>query len=366
MPSGDRRHLFEIPDDVAYLNCAGQAPQLRAVRAAGERALSRRAEPWTVRPEDWFAEVERLRGLFASLTRADADGVALIPATSYGLAVAALNAEPGGRVLLLADEFASNVNTWLAWAERGGGEVIAVGRPPGRSWTDAVVGAIDERVGVVSVPTVRWTDGAVVDLARVGARAREVDALFVVDATQSLGAVPLDIAALDPDYLVAAGYKWLLGPLSAGYMYVAERHRSGRPIEENWANRDGGEYRPGARRFDVGQRSNFVLTPMAISALAQLHEWGIVNVAAGLAPVTDRIEYEARVRGLDPTPAAARGPHMLAVALPPDRAKAIGEQLAAANVFVEILGSAMRVSPHLHASDEDVDRLFAALDGALR
>jgi selenocysteine lyase/cysteine desulfurase len=158
-------------------------------------------------------------------------------------------------------------------------------------------------------------------------------------------------------------------------MFVAEEHRSGQPLEENWINRAGtedfagltaysDEYRPGARRFDVGQRTNFTLTPMAIAALRQLLDWGIEDSAASLAVHTAHIEREARQRGLDVLPADRRGPHMLGISMPADRRSAIGDQLAAANVFVGIRGSVLRVSPHLHATDGDVDRLFAALDRA--
>jgi selenocysteine lyase/cysteine desulfurase len=373
----NQRHLFEIPGDIAYFNCASLAPQLRSVRAAGERALARRAAPWTIHAEDWFAEVEELRALFARLIGADADGVALIPATSYGLAVAAQNVEgsEGERVLLIADDYPSNVYTWRAWARRTGAEVLTVDRGEGQTWTDAILEALDERVRVVSVPNVRWTDGALVDLDRVGQRAREVGALFAIDVTQSLGAMPFNLSSVRPDYLVATGYKWLLGPLSVAYVFVAEEHRSGRPLEENWVNRAGAEefaaltdysdeYRPGARRFDVGQRTNFTLTPMAIAALRQLLEWGVEDIAATLALTTGRVEHEARERGLDALPADQRGPHMLGIALPADRRAAIGGRLAEANVFVGMRGSAMRVSPHLHTTEADVDRLFAALDAA--
>lgn len=377
-PLPNQRHLFGIADDLAYFNCASQAPQLRSVRAAGERALARRAAPWTIQADDWFVEVEELRALFARLIGGDADGVALIPATSYGLAVAAHNVEDseGDRVLLIADDYPSNVYTWRAFARRTGAEILTVERGEGQSWTDAIVDALDERVRVVSVPNVRWTDGALIELPRVGERAREVRAQFVIDATQSLGAMPLDVAALRPDYLVATGYKWLLGPFSVAYMFVGEEHRSGRPLEENWINRAGAEdfagltgysdqYRPGARRFDVGQRTNFMLTPMAIAALGQLLDWGVENIAVSLAVTTGRIEREARQRGLDALPADQRGPHMLGISIPADRRAAIGAQLAEANVFVGIRGSAMRISPHLHATGGDVDRLFTALDRAM-
>jgi selenocysteine lyase/cysteine desulfurase len=343
------------------------------VRLAGERALHRLAAPWSIGPAGWFDEVERLRALFARVAGADPDGVAIVPATSYGLAVAAANtdANPGERVVLLAGDFPSNVHTWTAWADRVGAEVVTVERRADEGWTQPLLDSLDERVRVVSVPSVHWTDGSVVDLERVGARARHLGALLVVDATQSLGAMPLDLEAVRPDYLVAAGYKWLLGPLGTSYLYVAPEHRDSRPLEENWANRAGAEdfedpapgpraYRSGARRFDAGQRSNFLLVPMAIAALEQVLDWGVEEIAAALEPVTARIEDEARTRGLDVPPAGLRGSHMLGIGL----AAEVAKRWTAENVHVEILGDVMRVSPHLHVTDGDVGMLLAAMDAA--
>ncbi len=378
-PLPSQRHLFEIPDRVVYLDAAGDALQLHAVRAAGERALARRAAPWTFTLEDWFAEAEDLRALFSMLIGADSDGVAFIPATSYGLAVAAHNtrASPADRVLLVAGDYPSNVHTWRAFARRTGAEILTVRAGAGGSWTEAIVRAIDERVRVVSVPHVHWTDGALIDLARVGQRAREVGAVFVVDATQSLGAMPLDVPAIRPDYLVAGGYKWLLGPVGFAYMFVAPERRSGRPLEESWINRTGAEnlgcpgvsgdrYRPGARRFDVGQRASPSLAPMAIAALRQVLSWGVAGVAATLAVTTSRIEREARRRDLAPQPDHARGPHMLGLRLPESLRAGIERRLAADDVFIAMRGESMRVSPHLHTGPDDVDAFFAALDRALR
>jgi selenocysteine lyase/cysteine desulfurase len=341
----DQRHLFAVPDDLVYFDCANQAPQLRSVRAAAEQALARGAAPWTIGDDDWFVEVEALRALFARLVGADGEGVAVIPSTSYGLAVAAHNVggSVGDRALLIADDYPSNVYTWRTWASRTGAEIYTVRREEDQSWTTAILDALDERVRVVSVPNVHWIDGALIELPLVGERAREVGAVFVVDATQSLGALPLEVSTLRPDYLVAAGYKWLLGPLSVAYMFVGDGHRSGRPIEENWINRAGAEdaahltdysdgYRPGARRFDVGQRSNFTLIPMATAALSQILEWGVENVAASLAWTTSRIEHEARLRGLTPLSADERGPHMLGISVPANRQARIAAQLAEANV----------------------------------
>jgi selenocysteine lyase/cysteine desulfurase len=377
LPLPAQRELFDIPDDVAYFNCASLAPQLRSAREAAEAAWRRRARPWLLRGDDWSTEVEERRTLFARLAGVDADGVALVPATSYGLAVAAANlsAAPGQRVLVLAEDFPSDWYTWQRFARRTGATVAAVDRGDGRTWTEALLDELDERTAVVAVLAVHWTDGALVDLGAVAARAREVGAAVVVDASQALGAMPLDLAAVRPDYLVSVGYKWLLGPFGLSYLYVAPRHRDGVPLEENWISRLGSEdfaglvgyqdrYQPGARRFDVGQRSHFETTPMAIAALRQLLDWEVPRVAATLRRTTGRIQEAVGAMGLTLT-SRDRGPHMLGVRLPAPARQRVAAALTRANVFAGVRGSSLRVSPHLWTTDEDVDRLVTALRGAL-
>jgi selenocysteine lyase/cysteine desulfurase len=378
LPLPVQRELFDIPDDVAYFNCANMAPQLRSAREAAEAAWRRRARTWLIGSDDWFTEAEERRTLFARLAGVDADGVALVPATSYGLAVAAANltAAPGQRVLVLAEDFPSNWYTWQRFARRTGAAVAAVGRRDGQTWAEAVLDELDERTAVVAVLAIHWTDGALVDLGAVAARARSVGAALVVDASQALGAMPLDLATVQPDYLVSVGYKWLLGPFALGYLYVAPRHRDGVPLEENWISRLGSEdfaalvdfqdrYQPGARRFDVGQRTHFETTPMAVAGLRQLLDWEVPRVAATLRRTTGRIEEQVRAMGLTLT-SPDRGPHMLGIRLPAPTQAPVAAALAQAGVYVGVRGSSLRVSPHLWTTDEDVDRLLAVLHGSLR
>jgi selenocysteine lyase/cysteine desulfurase len=368
-----------VPAEIAYFNTASLAPQLRAVRVAGDAALERRGRPWTISASDWFADVERLRSLFAAIVGADADGVALVPATSYGLAVAARNLplRQGQRVLVLAEEYPSGIYTWRAAARRFDAEILTVVREPGQSWTESVLTALDERVAIVSVPKVHWTDGALLDLVAIARRTREVGARLVIDGSQSVGAIPFDVRELRPDFLVTVGYKWLLGPVSVGYLYVADEHRDGEPLENNWINRAGSEdfaglvdyrdeYQAGARRFDSGQRTKFELVPMAIAALEQILEWEIPRIAASLAIRTADIARQASALGLEVTASDEhRGPHMLGIRLPTNTAGEAAATLAEAGCFAAMRGSSLRISPHLHTTDQDVERLLDALGHAV-
>jgi selenocysteine lyase/cysteine desulfurase len=374
---GDQRAKFEVDDEVAYFNAANLSPLLRSVRTAGEEALERRAKPWTISAPDWFTDVEELRSRFARLIGGTADDVAFVPATSYGLSVVARNltARPGDRVLVLDREFPSNYYTWQRFGQRTGAELLVVDREPAQSWTEAILAAIDERVAIASVPNVHWTNGALVDLQRVAPALREAGSAFVIDASQSLGAMPLDVAALRPVAVVAVGYKWLLGPFSLGYLYLDPSLHAGEPLEENWILRAGSEdfsrvdyeddYLPGARRFDVGQRTNFQLTPMALAAIQQLLDWTVPRVAATLQERTEEIAARAEGLGLTAPPPDARARHMLGLELPPEAARQAAAALADANIIASMRGSSLRISPHLHNSKEDVDRLLDTLGSAV-
>jgi selenocysteine lyase/cysteine desulfurase len=371
---GANRAAFDIPRDIAYFNTSNLSLQLHAVRKAGEAALRARARPWSITAEDWFTHVELARSLFAELIGADLDGVAMVAATSYGFAVAAnnLGLREGKRVLVLAEEYPSGIYTWRRAVRRAGAQLLTVSKEPGRSWTEVILAQLDERVGVVSVPNVHWTDGAVVDLDRVADRAHAVGARLVIDASQSAGAMPLNVRALRADFVITVGYKWLLGPFGLGYLYVAEQHRRGQPLEENWISRAGSQdfarlvdyrddYQPGSRRFDVGQRTHFELMPMAEAALRQLTTWQVDNIAGALRQVTSQLADGAADLGLSPLPTDERAPHMLGIALRPElRARAL-TRLADKNCFAAIRGGSLRISPHLHTDQTDIDTLLAAL-----
>jgi selenocysteine lyase/cysteine desulfurase len=378
MNLGDQRELFEISDGVAYLNCAYMSPQLRSAREVGERALARKSRPWEITPDNFFEDSEKARALFARLVGGEADGVALIPSVSYGMAVAAANVEvkPGKNILVLEEQFPSNLYPWRELAQRSEATLLTVPRPADHDWTSAVLEHLDENAAVVAVPNCHWTDGSLLDLRRVGESVRQAGAALVVDAIQSLGAHPFDVAEVGSDFLVASAYKWLLGPYGVGFMYVGEEYRGGTPIEHNWINRRGSEdfsrlvdyqdaFQPGARRYDVGERSNFVLLPMANEALRQILHWGVENVSETIGRLTDLIEAEAEELGIEATPAKSRASHMVGLKLGSTVPEDLAARLADEKVFVSVRGESVRVSPHLYNTAENVERLFQVLEEVL-
>ena len=372
-----QRSLFDIPDGVAYLNCAYMAPLMHAVAEAGTWGARRKARPWEITAPDFFSDTAYARALFARIVNARAEDVAVVPAASYGMAVAARNLPLGAgqTVVVLADQFPSNFYPWRAAATRAGAGLVTVDAPDGDQ-TAAVLAAIDERTAIAALPHCRWTDGALLDLETIGERLRAAGAALALDLTQSAGALPIDMAKVRPAFAASACYKWLMGPYSFGFLYVHPDYHGGEPIEYGWAPRAGSEdfarlvdyrdeYAPGARRYDVGETANFHLTPMVIAALEQVLDWGVENIADTLSARTTAIAERARALGLGSRPRALRAGHFLGLQFAGKVPRGLLETLARENVYVSVRGRSVRVTPHLYNTDADIDRLFAGLERVL-
>jgi selenocysteine lyase/cysteine desulfurase len=377
---GSQRALFEIPDDVTYLNCASMSPQLRTVTAAGIDAVRGKASPWKLSAIDWFEHAEPLRALFGRVIGADAESIALVPSVSYGLAVAAANVpvREGQSIVVLDREFPSGTYTWRELARRTGARVVTAVREPGTSWTDALLAVIDDSVALVATPVCHWTDGSLIDLERLAPAVRAAGAALVIDASQAAGAHPIDVRRIQPDFLCSVGYKWLLGPYSLGYLYVAPKwHERGVAIEQSWMTRAGAEdftslvdyvdeLRPGARRFDMGEFSQFTLLPMSVAGLTQVIEWGVPRIAARIGAITSRIAAGAAALGCGVPADSERVAHIVGVKLPNGLPPGLTERLAEARVYVSVRGDSIRVAPHLYNDEADVERFVNVLRSAMR
>ena len=383
--SSSRRDAFTLPADLHYLNCGYMSPLPRVVEAAGVAGIARKRVPSLIGPRDFFDESDRLRTTFARLINAGDPGrIAIVPAASYGIAVAARNLriEAGQTIVLAAEQFPSNVYAWRRLAARSGAEVRMIA-PPGdgsrraAGWNARLVDAIDDRTAIVALGAVHWTDGTRFDLDAIGERARANGAAFIIDGSQAVGAVPIDVTACQPDALITVGYKWLFGPLGIAFAWFGPRFDDGEPLEETWLGRRGSEdfrrlveyedaYQAGAARYDVGERANFVLVPMMQAALDLVTGWTVPAVAEYCRALTEPFAAEAEALGLELEEPQWRSPHLLGLRFGPDvdRARLTGE-LERRSVSVSLRGSAVRVSVNVYNEREDLEALVDALRATL-
>ncbi|BCG86741.1 hypothetical protein MesoLj113c_28510 [Mesorhizobium sp. 113-3-9] len=247
-----QRDLFSIPRETAYLDAAYMSPIPTAAVAAGEAGVRVKAEPWKMTIASYYDEVEQARQLAASMVGAATDDVAIVAATSYGMAIAAANVAvpPGSAILLMENEHTSHRYVWYDLAQRSGALVDIVPQPADGDWTGAIVSAIrtsSRPIAVVAGTLVHWFEGMAIDLEVVAEAARAASAALVVDGTQWVGAVPFDVRRVRPDFLVFATYKFLLGPYRLAFLY-GRTLRLRRPAYRN--RRDGAHPRlDGRSRF---------------------------------------------------------------------------------------------------------------------
>jgi selenocysteine lyase/cysteine desulfurase len=375
-----QRHLFDIPDDVAYLNCAYMSPLMKPALEAGAAGLARKAHPWEITPDKFFTGADEFRATAAQLVNCSAGDIAIVPSASYGIATAARNLpiKKGQSILVLADQFPSNYYPWQRRAEETGASLKIVPWPSDKDhdWTAAVLDSLTADVAIAALPHVHWTSGGMLDLVRIGEACRKLGAALVLDLTQSLGALPFSVGGLQngvqPDFAVAASYKWLLGPYSVGLLYVAPKWQTGIPLEENWIQRANArdfsslilyteDYDAGARRFDMGERSNFALLPAAVRAMTQLLEWDVARISETAGALNRQLANAAADLGFSAPSEPWRAPHYLALSRKAAIPKELPEMLAREKVFVSVRGSSIRVTPHVYNTLEDCSRLIACL-----
>jgi len=370
----DQRHLFDIPDDVTYLNCAYMSPLMKAALQAGTTGLARKLHPWELTPDQFFTGADEFRASAAPLLDCTADSIAIVPSASYGLATAARNLpiKRGQNILVLAEQFPSNYYPWERHAEATGATLKIVPWPDNHDWTAAVLDSLTSDVAIAALPNVHWTSGGRLDLVRISEACRCIGAALALDLTQSLGALPFSVRDVQPDFAAAASYKWLLGPYSVGLLYVAPQRQNGQPIEENWIQRANArdfsslilytdDYDAGARRFDMGERANFAPLPAAIRAMQQLQDWGVAQISATVGAMNRELAAAAAELGFSAPPEALRAPHYLALRRKDAIPKELPEMLAKEKVFVSVRGSSIRVTPHVYNTKHDCDRLIGCL-----
>lgn len=372
----DTNYAWMANDPAIYLNAASTGPMPARAVAVADRWTRMRAQPHHL-PFPWMLDAAATaRRQFAQLTGADAEEIALMTNTTYGLNLAAraLPLRPG--VILTFDgEFPSCVYPFQALRSRG----ITLELMPRRNGLpdeDALVAAIARPdVVAVVVSWVQFASGFVADLARIGNACRANGVFFIVDGIQGCGIRPIDLHALPVDVFASGAQKWQLGPWGTGFVYVRrELIQQIEPVDVGWAcMRASTDYTrltdyefdffPDARRFEV------VTLPyhdfaVANASTALLLDLGVDAIARHIEQLVGEVVAWAQSRP-DVTLVTPADPSRRAgvVSFAPTDLAAMAGRLKAAQVVHTVREGAIRLSPHCYNTMDEVRRVLAVLDG---
>jgi selenocysteine lyase/cysteine desulfurase len=322
--------------------------------------------------ETWVGRLGELRGRVAGMLGGQEDEIALGASVSAALSVMASAVERGGtgrrnRVVVAELDFPTLAYQWMA---RPDIEVVRVPSDDGVSidpqrWADAV----DDRTALIATSHVFFTTGAIQDLPTLAGIAHDAGALFLVDAYQSVGQLPVDVAASGADVLIAGPLKWLLGGPGLAYTWVRpELIPTLTPTLAGWWGAGNQfdfdihelTFRDDARRFELGTPALHTVHT-ALGGQEIIDEIGVPAIRERNRALTERLIASARGAGFElrvaDDPEARSAIVMIAMADP----KAAVEHLAQTGIIVDARPGYVRVSPHFYNTEEEVDRVVEEL-----
>lgn len=373
MPAQNHRDLFPVACSQIFFNNAAMAPPSLRVVQAMQGFMTECAEQSSRNYAAWGRRVTQVRSKAAALIGGQASDIAFTGNTSFGLSYVAQSFPwlPGDAVLVPVPDFPSNVYPWQNLKNRGV-EVIEVPRRDGRLTREDCERALTPGTRMFTLSSVDYASGYAADLMDLGDWCREKGLIFVVDAIQSLGVLPLDVQRMGIHALAAGAHKWLLGPMGIGLLYVAPHLRSLlQPCLAGWKSVVDPEnfelhfqLREDAAVFEPGTLNLAGIFGLE-AALDLLSEVGAENIRARVFAVCDALVAGLRERGLKvPTSLQAQERSGLIFFEAPEPER-LFRALLAQDVMLSLRNKRLRLSPHFYNNEEDVARFFRALDEVL-
>lgn len=381
MMQGDDSSDFAPFDGRIWLNTAHQGVLPKVAAAAAAEAVDWKQHPWLLTSERFAGVPQRLRRAIGGLIGAPADGVILGNSASYGLHLLAngLPWRDGDEVLTMRGDFPSDILPWLGLAAKG----VAVRQltPAGRVLeADEVAAAIGPRTRLLCLTWVHSLSGFAIDLEAIGQVCRARGILFVVNASQALGVRSLTVTTAPVDAVVSVGFKWLCGPYGTGFCWVRpellrrlsfnQTYWLAMLTADDLASEDLDltlRSDPGARRYDVFGTANFFNFHPLARAIEYVLQVGTDAAARHDAALVDRFIAgldRRHYRLLSPAAGAARSTLVFFAPIDRDRTDQVYAALLDAGIYVARRAGALRLSPHLHNTGEDVDRALSVLGAA--
>lgn len=369
------RNNFPIVKNFNFMNHAAVAP-LSGPAAEAMVGYARELSESAYLGGNFYRTVERVRQQSAKLINADTSEVTFVRNTSMGINLVAngISWATGDNVVSNTMEFPGNVYPWLALEPRG----VALKRvreEDGRIPFDQLAAAIDRRTRLVSISAVQWSNGFRTDLVRLGELCKSKGVLLFVDAIQALGVHPIDVRAMNIDFLSCGGHKWLvspegvgifycrrelichLRPFSIGYMSVKQDY------EQEARDFRLDDLREDARRFDNGVYNVAGICALGAS-LDLLLGIGIDQVQIRVKQLTDMLCEGVRSKGwtLHSPRTASEWSGIVSFSSDRHDTEALRKHLRSEfKVIVANRLGRLRASPHFYISLDDMKTLIDAL-----
>ena len=370
---------FPIAAEATYLNHAASAPlPARSAEALRRFVADRQRLFHLYQAGTQDFDPAPLRRSLGRLLGADPDRIGFVPSTSDGVSgtLNGLAWRAGDNVVLPANEFPSLVHACRQLEARGVAARL-VPSAQGSPSAAALLDRVDGRTRAVVASHVHWQTGDRIELEALGRGCRQLGVLSVIDAIQSLGAVPIEVQQAQVDVLLAGTYKWLLGIQGLAVICVAEGALDRiTPDRAGWQSQAAGAaagpadatWAPGARRFAVGGANDPAMMALAPS-VELLLEAGVATVLSHTQAVLDRLVAGVRPLGLRIHSDLSPGRRSSFINLgtgDPARDTALVQALAAERIIVAQRGPGIRVAPHLHTRFEQIDRMVEQIARFLR
>ena len=365
------RQEFPIVESCVYVNHAAVGPIPRRVQQAIQEQTALHLTQIDTSREMVLARYEQGRQLAAQLVGSRPEQIAYIQNTSHGISLIAngLEWQAGDNVIVPELEFPSNYLAWLALQAKGV-ELRFMQAGDGRLHPDQLYKLIDQRTKVVAMSHVQFYNGFQCDLAAFGDICQQHEALFVVDGTQSIGALTADVSVMGVDALVVSAHKWMLGPLGIGFMALSERALARLSVAVvGWLSvqrpfdfRRQLELLPDARRFEPGTENGVGMFGLT-ARLAQIQETGTSVIEQRVLSLTDQLCEGLRQHGYKVTsPRQEKERSAIVTFIHPHIAsEQLFAQLSQVNVRASVRNGAVRISPHYYNSEDEIDLILNGL-----
>ena len=351
------RSEFPALDNWTFLNTAtfGQLPRRGTEAVAAHFARRDEFACWDFL--NWYEDANRLRAKTGRLIHCSAQDIAFVPnaSSALGILLAGIDWRAGDRVVTLEHEFPNNLYAPGALANAG----VELCQCPFSRFEESV----DARTRLVAISSVNYNNGFAPPLAEIASFLRDRGVLLFVDGTQSIGALRFDVTSVRPDMLAVHGYKWLISPTGAGFMYVSPELRErlrpnviGWRSHRDWQNVDNlhhgvPEFSDGAEKYEGGAVPFPLLYAMeaAIDLILEIGPDLIERRVLELA-------RKARVIlcGMGARVDECRSP-IVAARFENRDVSGLARALKEEHVLVAARRGNLRVSPHFYNNEEDLE-----------